>query len=409
MRFSLTWIVPAVSVAFAGLAVAGYQHLNPAQPAANERAFALPERPHIAPVTFFADNASSVLFLAARGPNLPPSKFELDAPAPVAAVPFVPPTRPVDLTPPHLLANAEPAADEPDVPLPPTRPILASLEMPPLPVPNPFRMAERRASVAPVAPPQAAAPTQPPAAPAPPPATVMAYAPQPPVAATPSIFQSLTSSLHVTEPPVMGAPVAIRIFKEEKQLELWTEKDGRYTLYKSFPVCRMSGGLGPKQKEADYQSPEGFYAVSASQLQPNSNYFKAFNIGYPNAVDRQNGRSGGLIMVHGNCVSVGCFAMTDKGIAEIYAFVEAAIRHGQKDVPVEIYPFRMTSYNIASHAFSSPWGSMWREMQVGYDLFNQTGHPARAMACNGHYRFGTDAAAGCTPVAGWNVRVASQY
>ncbi|WP_245423872.1 L,D-transpeptidase family protein [Methylovirgula sp. 4M-Z18] len=405
MRCSLSWGVRAASIAFTGLAIAGYLHLDAAHLQKSRQAVALPERPHIAPVQLAADNTPSVIAVPAREPNLPPlplSKFELDTPEQIAAAPSVPPARPVDLTPSNLLANAQPTHEE-AVPLPPARPVLASLELPPLPVPNPFRTLERRASVTPPAP---AAPVA--AQPAPS-ATVMAYAPQPPVAAAPSIFQSLTSSLRVAEPPTLGAPVAIRIFKEEKQLELWTERDGRYSLYKSFPICQMSGGLGPKQKEADYQSPEGFYAVSASQLQPNSNYFKAFNIGYPNAVDRQNGRSGGLIMVHGNCVSIGCFAMTDKGIAEIYSFVEAAIRHGQKDVPVEIYPFRMTSYNISMHSFSSPWGGFWRELQVGYDMFNQTGRPARAMACNGHYRFGSEASAGCTPVAGWNVRVAAQY
>ena len=145
----------------------------------------------------------------------------------------------------------------------------------------------------------------------------------------------------------MGDPVFVRIFKQEGQLELWLKKNGRYALYKTFPICKWSGRLGPKLKEADYQSPEGFYSVSAKQLNPHSNYYRAFNVGYPNAFDRQNGRTGGLVMVHGACKSVGCFAMTDRGIEEIYGFVEAALRAGQKEIPVHIFPFRMTDAIIA--------------------------------------------------------------
>ena len=145
----------------------------------------------------------------------------------------------------------------------------------------------------------------------------------------------------------MGAPAYVRIFKKEGELELWLKVNGRYSLYRTFPICKWSGRLGPKVKEADYQSPEGFYSVSARQLNPHSNYHLAFNVGYPNAFDRQNGHTGGLVMVHGNCKSVGCFAMTDKGIEEIYGFVAAALSAGQREVPVHIFPFHMTDAAIA--------------------------------------------------------------
>jgi murein L,D-transpeptidase YafK len=209
----------------------------------------------------------------------------------------------------------------------------------------------------------------------------------------------------------MGDPVFVRIFKQEGQLELWLKKEGRFHLYKTFPICKWSGRLGPKQKEADYQSPEGFYSVSARQLNPNSNYHRAFNVGYPNAFDKQNGRTGGLVMVHGACKSVGCFAMTDRGIEEIYGFVEAALRAGQKDVPVHIFPFRLTDANIAREtgggwlAFVSgpayaQWGGFWRNLKEGYDLFEQTGEPPAAFACGDHYEFGAGAKT-CRRIAGW--------
>lgn len=209
----------------------------------------------------------------------------------------------------------------------------------------------------------------------------------------------------------MGSQVFVRIFKQEGQLELWLRSNGRYALYRTFPICKWSGRLGPKVKEADYQSPEGFYSVSAKQLNPRSNYHRAFNIGYPNAFDRQNGRTGGLVMVHGACKSVGCFAMTDRGIDEIYGFVAAAIGAGQREIPVHIFPFRMTESAIAREtgggwlAFvggggSPQWASFWRNLKEGYDIFEQTGEPPTAYACGDHYAFGEHEAS-CQRVAGW--------
>ncbi len=213
----------------------------------------------------------------------------------------------------------------------------------------------------------------------------------------------------------MGDPVFVRIFKQEGQLELWLKKNGRYALYRTFPICKWSGRLGPKLKEADYQSPEGFYSVSAKQLHPHSNYHRAFNVGYPNAFDRQNGRTGGLVMVHGSCKSVGCFAMTDQGIEEIYGFVEAALRAGQKEVPVHIFPFRMTEANIARETGSSgggwlsfvgsgggyhQWVDFWKNLKQGYDKFEQAGEPPVAFACGDHYEF-DGGSASCRRVAGW--------
>lgn len=219
----------------------------------------------------------------------------------------------------------------------------------------------------------------------------------------------------VTEPEArfgVGSPVFIRIFKQEGQLQLYLRKtNGRFALYKTYPICKWSGHLGPKLREADYQSPEGFYSVSAKQLHPKSNYHRAFNVGYPNAFDRQNGRTGGLVMVHGSCKSVGCFAMTDAGIEEIYGFVDAALRLGQKEIPVHIFPFHMTESALAHEtggnwlAFASAsngaqWAAFWRNLKEGYDLFEQTGEPPVAYACGDHYSFGA-AGAGCQRVAGW--------
>lgn len=210
-----------------------------------------------------------------------------------------------------------------------------------------------------------------------------------------------------------GAPVYVRIFKREGTLELWMKRGQSYALFKSFPVCKWSGRLGPKTRQADYQSPEGFYSVSARQLNPHSAYHLAFDVGYPNAYDRRQGSTGSAVMVHGDCKSVGCFAMTNRGIDEIYKYVAAALASGQKEVPVHIFPFRMTEQAIAREssggnilAFlgdgvpSHDWSPFWHNLKQGYDLFETTHVPPVAYACGDRYAFGA-AGRACSRIAGW--------
>ena len=125
----------------------------------------------------------------------------------------------------------------------------------------------------------------------------------------------------------IGAKVFIRIFKEEKILEFWMQEKGKKTfkLFKTYPICHYSGGLGPKLKEGDLQAPEGFYSVTKDKLNPNSRFHLSFNLGFPNALERSLGRTGSFLMVHGGCVSTGCYAMTNELIEEIYYLVEASL------------------------------------------------------------------------------------
>lgn len=200
-----------------------------------------------------------------------------------------------------------------------------------------------------------------------------------------------------------GQPVYLRIFKEESSLEVWMERNGRFERALTYPVCAWSGSLGPKLREGDGQSPEGFYLVSRRQLKPDSSYHRAFNIGFPNAFDRAQGRTGSFLMVHGACVSIGCYAMTDAFIEEIYTLVEQALANGQEAVPVHIFPFRMTQERLA-RASAEPWAAFWHNLAEGDRLFQSTGQPPRAYACGGRYGFaaGDDPApAGCAPVRPW--------
>lgn len=172
----------------------------------------------------------------------------------------------------------------------------------------------------------------------------------------------------------VGDPIFIRIFKEESLLEVWIRSKAKYRHLKDYVICSYSGSLGPKLKEGDCQAPEGFYTVKKHQLNSNSKYHLAFNLGYPNEYDRAHERTGSFLMVHGNCVSIGCYAMTDEKIEEIYSLLETALEKGQKYVQVHAYPFRMTEENM-SLFIDSEWYDFWVNLKEGYDFFEAENNP----------------------------------
>lgn len=186
-----------------------------------------------------------------------------------------------------------------------------------------------------------------------------------------------------------GAPVFIRIFKEEKELELWVDDGKRFQRFKVFKICKFSGLLGPKVKEGDRQAPEGFYYVPRSQMNPRSRFHLSFNLGYPNAYDRARSRTGSALMVHGNCVSIGCYAMTDTLIEEIYSICDAALKNRQRFFRVHCFPFRMTAVNMKRYA-DSKWIEEWRNMKNGYDWFEKNKRPPNVTVNEKQYIFGHD-------------------
>lgn len=184
----------------------------------------------------------------------------------------------------------------------------------------------------------------------------------------------------------LGAPIFIRIFKESHELELWVQRGERYYLFRKYPIAYFSGGLGPKLEEGDQQAPEGFYAVSPQHMNPWSNFHLAFNVGYPNQYDLEHNASGGLIMIHGKRESIGCFAMTDRIIEEIYTIADRALNAGQPAFHLHIFPFRMTPANLQRHAHS-PHFAFWRNILHGYTLFELTHVPPLVTVQNRHYAF----------------------
>jgi murein L,D-transpeptidase YafK len=183
------------------------------------------------------------------------------------------------------------------------------------------------------------------------------------------------------------SPILVRIFKEESELEVWKQDTtGRFELLKVYPICRWSGDLGPKITEGDRQAPEGFYTITPGLMNPNSNYYLAINTGFPNAYDRANDRHGGFLMIHGDCSSRGCYAMTDEQIGEIYSLARESFLGGQPSFQIQAYPFRMTPANLARHR-TSPHLAFWKMLKIGNDHFEATHLEPKVDVCDKHYVF----------------------
>jgi len=204
-----------------------------------------------------------------------------------------------------------------------------------------------------------------------------------------------------------SSPIMVRIFKEEDTLEVWKQRDnGRFDIIATYDICTWSGKLGPKFTEGDRQAPEGFYTVRPHQMNPRSSYHLSFNLGFPNAFDRANGRTGQHLMVHGACSSAGCYSMEDGPIEEIFAFAREAFRGGQTEFQVQAFPFRMTAANLARYR-DDPNFEFWKMLKEGYDHFELTRVPPKVDVCDRRYVFnqyaenGRDfvATAACPPMS----------
>src|SRR6266567_3827402 len=185
----------------------------------------------------------------------------------------------------------------------------------------------------------------------------------------------------------LQSPILVRLFKQEAELEVWKQdRSGRFALLKTYPICRWSGDLGPKVREGDRQAPEGFYSISPGQMNPQSAYYLSFNTGYPNAYDQSLGHTGSQLMVHGDCSSRGCYAMTDEQIMEIYALGRESFFGGQKAFQFQAYPFRMTPINMAKHR-NNPSMAFWKMIKEGYDHFEVTRQEPKVDFCERKYVF----------------------
>ena len=194
----------------------------------------------------------------------------------------------------------------------------------------------------------------------------------------------------------LGGSIFLRIIKSDAPksgslsggvIEIYVASDGgKYSLFKTSKVCAASGMQGPKMQTGDGQSPEGFYYLTAGSLNPWSSYHLSLNLGYPNAFDRAKGRTGDYLMIHGNCVSIGCYAMTDAGIEVIYTLVNAAMKNGQRVVRVHSFPFPMTDANLAQASENLNY-EFWKNLKQGWDWFEAHGAPPDVNVKDGTYVF----------------------
>lgn len=204
-----------------------------------------------------------------------------------------------------------------------------------------------------------------------------------PLPGTPSVGQ-LAERL-AEKKMTLGSPILIRVFKASSELEVWMQSGDKFELFATYPICNWSGTLGPKLTEGDKQSPEGVYTVSSSQLHLVGRHPRSLNLGFPNALDRQMSRTGSYILIHGGCSSVGCFAMTNPVIDEVYSLAEAALHKGKQDaVQVHVYPFRMTEERLSAYA-QNEWYPFWRNLKDVSDSFERTHLPPRITICEGRY------------------------
>jgi murein L,D-transpeptidase YafK len=206
-----------------------------------------------------------------------------------------------------------------------------------------------------------------------------------PARATKELPPELLSLLRQKKMP-KHSPILVRIFKEEAELEVWKQDNtGQFQLLKIFPICRWSGDLGPKLYEGDRQAPEGFYTVTPELMNPNSSFYLAINTGYPNRFDKANNRDGSLLMIHGDCWSRGCYAMTDEQISEIYSLARDALV-GRPSFQIQAYPFRLTPANLARHR-NNPNLAFWKMLKKGNDHFEATRLEPKVDVCNRLYVF----------------------
>lgn len=181
-------------------------------------------------------------------------------------------------------------------------------------------------------------------------------------------------------------------YKQEGKLELWLKgkKESKYSLFRTYDFSAHSGTLGPKIKEGDLQTPEGFYTINA--FNPMSNFYLSLGVNYPNQTDlHRSGKNkpGGDIYIHGNRVTVGCIPLTDDLIKEVYVIAVEARNNGQLEIPVYIFPFKMTGENLKKQLIQFPGQQQfWTNLQQGYAYFTKHKKTPLIKTTNGGYIIG---------------------
>ncbi len=188
----------------------------------------------------------------------------------------------------------------------------------------------------------------------------------------------------------VGDPVFLRLFKEERELEVWMRPEGEsaYTLFKVYRMSDVEGKIGPKIREGDGQAPEGFYYVSPARFVPDTKHYLGLDLGYPNDYDKYHGRTGGNLMIHGGSRAAGSFAVPKKGMEEVYTLAAAAVSNGQRFFRVNVFPFRMNDKRMDTEfKRNSKWLDFWINLKEGYDFFENAHFPPDVALSGGEYDY----------------------
>ena len=207
-----------------------------------------------------------------------------------------------------------------------------------------------------------------------------------------TLLRQLFTDRGIPYPP---KEIFIRVFKQEKILELWafSASESVFKRVKDYVVCRTSGNLGPKRREGDLQIPEGFYFID--RFNPKSNFYLSLGINYPNRSDTilgKKGEPGSDIFIHGGCATVGCIPITDDSIKEVYWVAVQAKSQGQSEIPVHIFPTRLDTGAIARLKKAFPNDetriNFWQNLQIGYNWFEKHRRlPTISINQQGTYQF----------------------
>jgi murein L,D-transpeptidase YafK len=188
-----------------------------------------------------------------------------------------------------------------------------------------------------------------------------------------------------------GDPVVLRLFKEERELEIWMKpaQESLYVLFKIHRLSAVAGGPGPKLREGDGQAPEGFYAVSRRGLRPETRHHLGLDFGFPNDLDQAKGRGGSEVWIHGGgSAAAGGYALAPAAMDEVYALVDAALRKGTASVPTHLFPFRLTDRRMDEVVKErSRWTDHWVQLKEGFDFFDNVRLPPAIDLAEGRPRF----------------------
>jgi len=182
-----------------------------------------------------------------------------------------------------------------------------------------------------------------------------------------------------------GAPIFLRIIKEQKRLEVWVQRGrGAFVRLRFYKICGSSVRLGARRPGRSTAQPEGFYALDAGGLRPQSVAYLGLDMGWPNAFDRAQGWSGPPSLLQAGCAIEPHFGLTDQDMEEVYALVHAALSAGQRKVALHIFPFEMSVLRM----LTQPEGrdtSFWRQLAPAWQAFERTKKPPQMRVVGRRY------------------------